>query len=735
MNTKIFLLFIILQLFTKIIFGQVSGKVYDINSYNDTIPLIGANVYYPNTTIGTITDNEGYFTLKELDNSNKIVVSYIGYKNDTVDVLNKSNNIAVFLIPGTDLDEVVISKRVQGTYISALKPIQTEVISLNGLEKLACCNLSESFENSATIDVNYSDAISGAKQIKMLGLDGKYAQLLTENIPLIRGISLIYGLNQIPGSWLESIQISKGTSSVINGYESISGQINMELKKPEKTEPLFVNLYLNSDKKIEGNLISAIHLNDKWSTMLLTHGSFINNPMDDNDDGFIDIPYSNFINIFNRWNFQTNKLKSQFGFGYLKDKGRGGQFDYLDTKNDDLYYGIEKDINNYQFFGKTGYSFKRPLTSLGFIAGFNQIDLNSTFGLKNYFGKQDYFYANLIFNSFIKNTSHQYSTGISYSFDSYYEIFQDDRFDRIESISGIFGQYTYNGAKGLTAIAGFRLDGNSYYGILLTPRIHLKYDLNEKSTLRASAGKGYRSANVFTENISTLASSRKVFIDERLGMENAWNFGLNYNYKIYLNKKEFGNITFDFYRTKFLNQVITDLEQNSREVHFYNLNGKSYSNSFQAQLSIIPFIGLDILIAYRLNDVMENINYKLINKPFVNKHKGLLSVSYSTMYDKWQFDFTGQYNGKKNIPNTKNNPVEYQYEDVSPGYFIIHSQVTRRFKYLELYTGVENLTNFKQSNPIISAEDPFSDYFDASMVWGPITGRMFYIGLRYKLNN
>ncbi|MFC2137999.1 TonB-dependent receptor domain-containing protein [Bacteroidota bacterium] len=736
MKTIKIILYILIQLtFISQLSGQINGKVFEITTNNDTLPLIGANVYYPNTSIGTITDKVGKFILDELKDNHTLVISFIGYKNDTINISKRSKNLNIILQSGTNLDEVVISKRVEGTYISALKPIKTEVISSNGLEKLACCNLSESFENSATIDVSYSDAISGAKQIKMLGLDGKYAQILNENIPLIRGLSLIYGLNQVPGSWLESIQISKGTSSVINGYESTSGQINLELKKPEETKPLFVNLYTNSDQKLEGNLISSIRLNNKWSTMLLTHGSFISNSMDNNNDSFVDIPHTNLVSVMNRWKFQSQNLKSQFGFGFLQDNGLGGQVNFVNTNNNNQFYGIDREIKNYQFFGKTGYSFERPSTSLGVIVGYNQMNMNSIFGQKNYTGNQEYFYTNVIFNTYLFNTSHLIATGMSYVFDVYDERYIAADFNRKESIPGIFGQYTYLSSDNFTFIAGMRVDDNSYFGLLFTPRIHVKYNINEKSTIRGSVGKGYRSSNVFTENLSTLASSRNVFIDIKLDIENAWNYGVNFTQDILLKDKKISALTLDFYRTNFMNQVIADMEQSPQDIHFYNLNGKSFSNSFQVQMTLNIIRNIEFLLAYRLNDVKVTVNNELINKPFVNKHKGLLNISYTTKYDKWQVDFTGQYNGHKQLPSTLSNPEEYRYPESSPSYYIIHMQTTRRFRKLEVYSGIENLTDFKQENSIISSHDPFSDYFDASMVWGPITGRMFYAGLRYNLNN
>lgn len=241
---------------------HVMGTVAEVENGED-IPVIGATVVFLGTTVGTRTDETGMFHLDKPDKSaDQLVISYVGYKNDTIPAVG--TDIKVVLQKSIELQGVEITAKDNGSYISQLKPLKTEVLTTNELRKNACCNLSESFESNPTVDVAFSDAVTGAKQIQLLGLSGVYVQTLTDVLPSLRGLATTYGLTYIPGSWIESIQMNKGTGSVANGYESITGQINVELKKPEISDKLFVNLYTNSEQRGEANVLWSHRLNSKW---------------------------------------------------------------------------------------------------------------------------------------------------------------------------------------------------------------------------------------------------------------------------------------------------------------------------------------------------------------------------------------------------------------------------------------------------------------------------------------
>jgi outer membrane receptor for ferrienterochelin and colicin len=571
----------------------------------------------------------------------------------------------------------------------------------------------------------------------MLGLAGVYSQMLFENIPYLRGLESAFGLNYVPGPWMESIQISKGAAAVINGYESTTGQINIEYKKPEKEDPLFINLFANSVGRFEANMTSAVKLTDKWSTMLLAHGSTMQNRIDRNGDGFMDIPLNRQVNVFNRWKYNPEgSVRAQFGLSLLDERRDGGQLDYnydrdRGTTNS---YGIHVRSRKYSGFGKMGILIPSiPATSVGFQTSLSRYSQDGLFGLTRYEGRQDAFYANLIFQSILGNTNHMYSVGASYQHDRFLETLDARDYRRTESVPGVFAQYTYTYPEKFNGILGFRADHNSHYGLLLTQRLHLRYNIDSHTTVRASAGKGYRSAHVLAENTGILSSSRQILFLEEFDIENAWNYGMNLVRDFHLSSGREISLSLDLYRTDFQNQVVVDRDRDPGFVYFYNLNGRSWANNFQAELSLEPIERFDITLAYRFSDVKSTINGQLREVPLTSRYKGLLTLSYATPYRKWAFDFTGQLNGQSRLPDTGMNPPQYRLGEYSPRYVILHAQVSKRFKWFEIYAGGENLTDFRQEDPILAPDDPFGPDFDASMVWGPLLGRRFYAGIRYTL--
>ncbi len=715
----------------------VHGRVVQLGADGEKIPLEFVNVYWLGATRGTITGKDGHFHLPgRRESEAKLVVSYIGFENDTIAVPGGTDHFEILLEKAREIEEVVVAKRLGGTMISRIQPMQISTITEKGLQKLACCNLSESFENSATVDVGFSDAVTGSKKIQMLGLDGVYSQMMFENIPILRGLEAAYGLSHIPGTWMESIQVSKGTASVMNGYESTTGQINLEYRKPQDSEPLYVNLYGNSKGRLEANFHSAVPVGEKLATMLLGHISMTGTKHDKNQDGFLDIPLSQQINLFNRWKYTGERSSAQFGLSYLDETRDGGQVDYdhdEDIRTNGLY-GTSIHSRRYHAYGKYGISYpSKPYQSIGFIGSFTRHEQDSYFGNNDYTGEQTSGYFNMIYQGILGTTAHKINGGFSFTYDHIMESYDSLSFDRQEYVPGIFGQYTYSDLENWTVIVGIRLDYNSHHGLLYTPRLHSKYDFDENTILRATLGKAYRSPNIFSENQRYLVSSRNMIIQEEPEIEEAWNMGLNLTRHFPLAGQREAVFSVDFYRTRFVKQLIVDADQSARAVYFYNLDGTSYSNALQADFLVQPLNGLEINLAYRLNDVHATYNGALKEVPLVGRHKGLFSLGYATRFEIWQVDFTGQWTGSAHLPNTGDNPPEYQRGKRSPDFFMIHAQLTRRFKHFDVYAGGENLLDFRQEDPIVAADDPFGEYFDASMIWGPLSGRMFYAGLRISI--
>lgn len=722
--------------------ADIRGIVLEEDKTGSFKPLVGASVIWLSSGKGTVTDNEGIFSITHQPNG-KLVISYAGYNPDTI-AITEIGVLRVILASGKQLSEVTITNRQRSTYLSSINPIRTQVMTQKELFKAACCNLSESFETNAAVDVSYNDAVTGSKQIQLLGLAGNYTQLTVENLPGPRGIATAWGLNSIPGTWVESIQLSKGVGSVANGYESIAGQINVELKKPENSERFFSNLYINDQGKTDINFNMSQKMGTKWSTELLLHGAFFNNKsLDFNKDGFRDLPTGRLLTAMNRWKYDDGKgFMLQFGFKILNDNKTGGQtnFDPSIDKFTTNRYGLGIGTKRYEGFSKIGYVFPgKKYKSIGLqISAFDH-QQHSYFGLTKYNARQKDFYGNLIYQSIIGTTAHKFRTGLSFVSDRYNEDFNLTNYKRTEAVPGAFFEYTFTPVDKFNIVAGIREDHNSLFGWFATPRLHVRYEPVKGTTIRLSAGRGQRTANIFAENNSVLVSSRQVEIisssnGKAYGFdpEVAWNKGISIDQKFKLFNRD-ASLGIDFFRNDFKKQIVVDLED-PRKVRFYELNGKSYSNSFQTELNFTPADKLDIRLAYRLFDVKETFGSELLEKPLISKNRAFLNAAYEIKG--WKFDYTFNYNGRKRIPGTESNPVQYQRKSFSPSYILMNAQISKSFgkdKAWDVYLGGENLTNYFQKDAIIAADQPFSPYFDASLVWGPVSGRMFYAGFRFKL--
>lgn len=713
----------------------IEGKIIDAFD-KEELGLPGASVIWAGTTIGTSTNAAGYFKVKRVKQTDKLVISFVGYKSDTITIGPDEEYIKHTLNQGNEIGEVLVFGKAPGTFINRIDPVLTVNITGAELRKAACCNLSESFETNASVDVNYADAATGAKQIQLLGLAGNYTQILTENIPAMYGLASAYGLNYIPGPWMESIQVSKGTSSVRNGYESVAGQINVEYKKPATSEKVYVNGFVSDAGRQEVNANASVLLNSKLSTMLMAHAENQSGMNDRNNDGFRDEPDVKQYHFFNRWDYLSGQFDFRTGIKYMEEERVGGQSLYR-INNPDTWsdgFGINIKSKRAEAFTKTGGVFMKDRSmSVGWIQNVAFHDQNSFFGQKEYNGTQKSYYSNLLYQWNPLLSKHTLDAGMSYKYDLYREQLNSLLINKSESVPGVFAQYTYADTARITVVAGLRADFHNLYGTLITPRIHIRYLIIPKLTLRASMGKGYRSGNVLAENTYLLASSRNMIIDNNIDIEEAWNYGLSLTGNLLVGGKEV-KLSSEFFHTNFISQIITDLDADVNEVRFYNLDGKSYSDVLQIEVSSTPLERLDILAAWRWNDVKMTIDGALREKPLSSRYKGLVTASWLSRLRKWQYDYTLQINGPGRIPSTSSNPAPYQRDDEFKPYIVMNAQITRNFKWLQIYAGAENLGNFMQHDPIIGADDPMGEYFDSSLIWGPVHGRKIYGGFRFILN-
>lgn len=646
-----------------------------------------------------------------------------------------------------DLQEVKVTKKQKGIKKSYTVTANTSVITSKELLKAACCNLAESFETNPSIDVNFSDALTGTKQIKMLGLTSPYLMITEENIPSVRGASQAYGLSFTPGTWIESVQITKGAGSVINGYESISGQINTELLKPLNDVPFFLNVYGSTDARFELNTHFNKKLSDKWATSLFVHGNTRVSKNDMNNDGFLDNPLGKQINVLNRYQYYNAEsgLVSFINFRYMNDKKQIGEvaFDTDRDRGTKNHWGSEINTERFDVSTKVGYVFPdMPYQSIGFQNAFNSHNQESYFGLNSYDIKQNSFYSNLIFNSIINNTKNKFTAGLNFSYDQYQEFVNVNDYSRIDNSVGAFFEYTYDNTENFSLILGGRVDNHNRLGVFVTPRLHLRYNPWEHGVLRFSAGRGKRTANIFAENQQLFASSRTFSILDTdgktygLNPEIAWNYGLSFSQKFRIFNKN-AEVAFDFYRTDFQNQAIVDVMQSPQQVLFYDLKGSSSANSFQLEFNYELVHQLNLRTAYKYYDIQVDYLSGTFQRPLQAKHRFLGNLEYETPLNdgkQWKFDYTFNWSGKQQLPFTGSNPVGDQFLEFSPAYAVMNVQVTKVISAVfEVYVGGENIGNYRQDKAILGAQDPFGPNFDASIAYAPIFGQMYYAGLRFKI--
>jgi outer membrane receptor for ferrienterochelin and colicin len=558
--------------------------------------------------------------------------------------------------------------------------------------------------------------------------------MLTENLPNFRGASSPFALDYVPGPWMKSIQVSKGSSSVRNGYESITGQIDIEYLKPDDEQGVTINLFGNTMGRFEANADANVHLDSKLSTEILAHYQNEWSHHDQNDDGFQDQPNVRQWNLQNRWKWKGDHYIFHGGISMVKEKREGGQTEHsshLSPLTSHLYkIGIETD--RYEGYMKHAFILNPEHgTNIALMGNMSLHQMDANYGMKYYGVNEKNVYAQLLFETNFTE-QHNLSTGFSLNHDYLNEVLRvnsEESSAAKETTSGAYVQYTYNMDNKLTAMAGLRADHSNRYGTFVTPRFHVKYTPNEIVSLRLSAGKGYRTVYALAENNNLLASGRTLAIDD-LKQEVAWNYGVSSSWYIPLFGKTL-KLNAEYYHTRFSQQAVIDYDSAPTMIHITNLDGKSYSNTIQVDATYPVVCGLELTAAWRLNDVKCTYGGELMEKPLTSRYKGLVTASYKTPLGLWQFDATLQLNGGGRMP------TPYTLTDGTPSwdsrfkaYEQVSAQITRWFRHFSIYIGGENLTGFRQKQIIINAANPWSDTFDPTMVWGPVQGAMFYAGIR-----
>ncbi|RME98337.1 MAG: TonB-dependent receptor, partial [Bacteroidetes bacterium] len=664
------------------------GQIMEKTAKRSTRPIIGATVQWLGSELGTVTDEDGKFELARIPGIDQLLIQYVGYAADTLSV-EDGKFMQIVLEEAVTLDAVEVKYRRRSTEVSFIDPIKVQQISSAELLKAACCNLSESFETNPAVDASVTDAVTGTRQIKMLGLAGPYVQISRENIPDIRGLSALYGMTYTPGPWVSSMQLLKGPGSVVNGFEAMAGQINVELKKPQDGEQLHFNLYGNEGQRIEANLNWRTALNERWSTAVLLHGEHQSNTNDRNRDGFLDNPLRDDWIVMNRWRWVGNKgWRGQFGVKYTSVDRQSGQVDFQpdEQPGNPPHWGAMWETRRTEAWAKVGKVYPaRPYASLGFQVSAIDHQQESFFGSRRYDAVQQSLYSNLIYQSIINNTTHQIKMGASVQYDYFDEFLADANYQRNEWVPGAYAEYTYLPTQAFTLVAGLRGDYHNQYGFFTTPRFFLRYMPQAGTVIRASVGQGRRTASIIAENIGALASSRQWIIEGAnadtpygLDQEIAWNFGLNFTQSILLATREL-LLSADAYHTSFQQQIVVDYDADPQALSFYQLDGWSFSNNLQLQLEYELLPRFNVRLAYRFNDVQTTYRSGQLQLPLVARHRGFLNIAYGTTND-WDFDLTLNRQGVQRIPSTQTNPEAFRLAEKAPAYWLANGQVSKTWK-------------------------------------------------------
>lgn len=722
--------------------NQLTGTVFEKTDNGAMIPLIGANIRWSGSNDGTVSDLMGYFSMPYSGKKEYLIISYVGYSPDTM-MITKAGKVNIVISSPNLLDAVEIIHKKRTTEISYLETVKVLNISSKELLKAACCNLAESFDTTPAVDASATDAITGTRKIEMLGLAGPYVQITRENMPDVRGLAALQGLSFTPGTWVEGMQLNMGAGSVVNGFESITGQINVELLKPCHDGKLSLNAYASQAARLEMNTFSKHEINDRWSTATLLHASTRNLRRDHNHDGFLDMPLGKQFGFINRWKWTNNEgQEGQVGIKLTFADNISGQMDFDPARS--LRYqtwGADMTTNRAEVWAKRGFvNLNSPYKTLGFQFSGVYHDQKAQFGLRRYDATQKSLYFNMIYQSIIDNTDHQVRMGTSFQYDNFDETVVTDQYKRNEWVPGIFGEYTYKGSEKFSVLMGGRADYHNNYGLFFTPRLNIRYAPNQSTVFRIAAGRGQKTASIFAENIGLFASSRAIIVegenkDEKpygLNAEVAWNVGISATKEIKIGTQILA-LSADYNRIDFSNQIVVDMDRSARQVVFYNLQGQSYSNSFQLQAEISPAKWLDVRLAYRYNDVQTTYGEQLLRKPLVSPQRAFANLALHPGKG-WMIDYTINWLSSVRIPSTAVNDADHRWADASPSYFLSNAQISKTWKNgFEIYVGGENIGDYRLDHPIIAAHDPFGQYFDSSLAWGPIMGINMYVGVRYSL--
>lgn len=718
----------------------IRGFVYE-SIDNTERPVSGATVRWLGAEIRAESKTDGTFQIEQYAGIQKLIVQHSHFDTDTVEVTSLPVRISLTRI-----------HQVKGVDISAARPStyfaptdqKTEVITAKELEKAACCDLSTCFSTNSSVQPEVTDVITDTRELQMLGLSGIYTQVLVDNVPgLIHGLNQSYGVSFIPGPMIDRIFVVKGASSVLQGYESISGLVNVLLKDGFDSDRLYLNAYMNSFLEKQVNLAFAQAFGT-WSTYFFGHSVQQARRIDLDGNSFLDVPRITRYSFLNKWSYLNEDAgrRMQFTFKATDEERQGGQFDYTPSlhRGSTSVYGQTIHNRRYEFLNKSEFIFE-DVGRLSIHASASYHEQDAVYGATQYDAAQRgvLFDAHYAFEPF---EEHTLILGAAYRMlkleeeitllqnplsKTYNGMYASD-----ESIPAVYAEEKMRLFDNqLTLIGGLRFDFHNEHGTVTTPRIFAKYELDAETSIRTTFGAGFHVPHIFSENTFVLSSSRNVIIRAPIEPERAMNYGGSLLRLFSMGELE-GSLSIDVFHTQFRNQVVADYDQHVDQIVFENLDDASGSNNLLVELKVKPTHALDTKIAYTFSDVYEKRNGGRKELPFNSRHRFSTALSIAPEDSRWIFSATAEWHGSQRLPDAGLYPVEFRWDNYSKDFLIMNVQATHRWNYFEVYAGIENLFNYTQPNPIINARQPFAQYFEPNFTWGPVKGREIYAGLRLR---
>lgn len=711
----------------KLLKGQVLGEANQ--------PLVGVAVYWPYHQDGVTTNEEGFFELPFYPNA-YLVVSYIGYQQDSI-YITQNNFISHQLQPDLAFSDVEVESKRVGIYTND-GIVKENVITQDELKKAACCDLSGCFETEATVQPQVTNMITQSKELRMLGLAGVYNQVLFEGLPgFVNGLSYTYGLSTYPGPLIQNIFVAQGANSVIQGHEGMSGQINLEVRMPDTNE-LFLNTYVNSFGEQQYNVQYAA-TKGNWKSMTAVHWARPGGRFDHEGDGFMNVPLISRQVFFHQSAFDYDQGEVLAGLRFSRENRVGGQIDYEpdEHKGGREVYGQYIDYLQPEMWLKWTHQLGESW-QLNYHWGGQYHQQDANFGLRKYEAEQWGQYHRLGFTLDKKRS--QLRLGGSFRHFQINESVDNILFhlpvppsenplkiQRTDQILGAYAEYEYDlVAEKLSVMGGYRIDHHQDFGAFGVPRLLVKWNSWKNADFRFSAGRSWRIPNVLSENVFLLAGNRNLYFQETILPEEAWTWGVNYTQDFEVMGQAW-SLGADFYQVLFSRQFFPDMDRRQNAAFINNGGGAAQSNSLHLHWSAAWSDRIATRLSYTYLDVYTTIDGEKRTLPFNHEHKLLGVVSYQPLHENWQLDVNVHWYGEQRLPDLKDERA------FSEPFTLLNAQFSYDFKWLEVYTGVENILDFRQNFPIRSWEQPFGPLFDPSYTWGPTRGREFYLGLRKTL--